>query len=445
MGIEKNHDTNTESLNLADWVIQKNQTHAVGHTVQSKPEIKGILSIFHSVKNHLSQRKMNKELKALKQEQEKMAQGFLQTQMYEPYLMMMSNGYKPTLKQQITMDNHCNDLMNSNFIEGLQKIDHYNEMGMPVSRTLIGPLLFNHHSDGLLELGLLNNEKDYMVWGLEYFSKEYKKALQAPTLSSDLMLFWKTKVKQHIDLIENDKAYITAYKDNARREIFHINSVMNILITANPALFIAKTPMKEMMEIITENQKLIGLIYNHDKYTNERRDFESLVKDILPHKIGQYYKEEISNKMKVTRSIYNTDLQEMALQKAQENLNNPQYNVLPEQAQQKVKQIEDLYQKLHAEKSQDKLEQAGNIQEEFEIENVFQKRLPEVLEKYLSIHQDYRDTMKHMQTGKTAYEMMMESLDNYQLKLQTILDEKNQSKLSEMNVTNIYSKKINNM
>lgn len=443
MAIENEFSQQNTNQSLSDVIAQKHLTK--NQSVQKKSGFESFLTIFSSAREYFAQKKQNQKHDALKKEQEEMAQGFLDTQMYEPYLTMVKNGYKPPVAQQIMMDAHCNNLLSASFMDGLNKIDEYNQMGMPISRTLIGPLLLNHTRDSLLEKGLLNNEKNYQVWGLTYFSEEYKKALQAETLPQDLMLFWKTKIKQHIDLIEKDHLSLTSYRDQAKAEIFKINQAMNRLIEADPELFIRKIPMKEMMEIIGLNQKLLSILYNHDKYDAKRREMENLVKEELPQKISRYYRDEIASKMQLTRSIYNTDLQEMALQKAQENLNSPQYNVLPEEAQRKVKQIEELYQKLHAGKSSSKIEQAVSAQEEFEVENVFQRRLPEVLEKYLSIHQDYRDSMKHMQTGKTAYEMMIESLDNYQLKLQTVLDNRTQDKLSDMNATSIYSKKINNM
>lgn len=443
MAIENEFAQQNPNQSLSDVIAEK---HLIkNQTMQKKAGFESFLTIFSSVREYFAQKKQNQKYDALKKEQEEMAQGFLDTQMYEPYLTMVKNGYKPPVAQQIIMDSHCNNLLSASFIDGLNKIDKYNQMGMPISRTLIGPLLLNHVCDSLLEKGLLNNEKDYQIWGLTYFSEEYKKALQAETLPRDLMLFWKTTIQKHLDLIEKDHLSLTSYKDQAKVEVSKINEAMNRLIQASPERFIGKTPMKDMMEIISINQKLLSVIFNHDKYDAKRREMENLVKEELPQKISRYYRDEIASKMQLTRSIYNNDLQEMALQKAQENLNNPQYNVLPEKAQEKVKQIEELYQTLHAGKSASKIEHAISAQEEFEIENVFQRRLPEVLEKYLSIHQDYRDSMKHMQTGKTAYEMMMESLENYQLKLQTILDNRTQDKLSDMNATSIYSKKINNI
>lgn len=71
--------------------------------------------------------------------------------------------------------------------------------------------------------------------------------------------------------------------------------------------------------------------------------------------------------------------------------------------------------------------------ENHELDNLY-KELPTVLEKFTSIHSDYRTSLKNIE-GKNPEELMQESLNNIERKLTEYLEDINLDKVSDLSIT----------
>lgn len=76
-----------------------------------------------------------------------------------------------------------------------------------------------------------------------------------------------------------------------------------------------------------------------------------------------------------------------------------------------------------------------------QLEILFEKRIPEILEKYLSMNEEYRLTLTNNQ-GKNAKELMIESLNEIQNKFEQALKSINEEKLGQLSALNRYTKKV---
>ncbi len=78
----------------------------------------------------------------------------------------------------------------------------------------------------------------------------------------------------------------------------------------------------------------------------------------------------------------------------------------------------------------------------YNLNNLWNKRLPEIIGKFLSIDTDYRTSLKNIE-GKNAQELMMESLGSIKNNIKQLTLESENKKLNELSVTNRYVKNIN--
>lgn len=77
----------------------------------------------------------------------------------------------------------------------------------------------------------------------------------------------------------------------------------------------------------------------------------------------------------------------------------------------------------------------------FTINNIIEKRVPESLQKYLSMNEEYRETLVNNE-DKNALMLMNEVLSNYNQKLMAVIQEINENKLRELSVSQRYSMKM---
>lgn len=110
---------------------------------------------------------------------------------------------------------------------------------------------------------------------------------------------------------------------------------------------------------------------------------------------------------------------------------------LPSSAQKLIAQINN-----HYENTQQNIQRVSES-EALDIQNMTQKRVPEILHKYLNIDEEYRHTLFNVQ-GKNAETLMIESLENIEHILDNVVKNINQSKIQDLSVTQRYTKDVRN-
>lgn len=109
-------------------------------------------------------------------------------------------------------------------------------------------------------------------------------------------------------------------------------------------------------------------------------------------------------------------------------------NQLSQQTKDILKNLQNLCENLNLEK----LEK----EELFQLQNISEKRIPEILQKYLSIDPEYRIELRNSK-GQNAEELMNESLEELRDYLKIIHKNMNENKFNELAVTHQYVKSMN--
>lgn len=388
-------------------------------------------ALFNFFKSMLPDNKKNtaneSELSQQTIEQRNQAQQFLDTSMYDAYVKMVGYGYQPTTEQKNVFSKHVLDLFDKNNSASQEKIDLYVSHGYQLEKKDVFHYILNiqtHSEEVSKAIDALNFPDKKFNHLYPNLTKEYIRVMAEPDFSTKFLKFC-------IRLIQEKSS-----RDNGT-ELSNIHNALIQLYGKDTDLFLKNISFDETMNFIK---------FNHDCYKNmsnyiyTKPEFATWAQKEMPRIIESYYKTDLENKLQKTKTTYHGELENLAKKAAQESIRHQGVNVLPKEVKDKINEIEIIYLKLKTAKGNDN--PYINAEEDFDIQNIFEKRIPEVLQKYIRIPEEYRQNTRHETTGKTAYEMVMESLDNYQQKLQGILDVKVQNSLSDMNATKIYSQKI---
>ena len=108
-------------------------------------------------------------------------------------------------------------------------------------------------------------------------------------------------------------------------------------------------------------------------------------------------------------------------------------NTISSDIQKKLDQLNTLY----IEMNQEEL----NEEQRFQMKNLFEKKIPETIEKYLSIDPEYRKELKNFK-GQNAEEIMLSSLEEIMTKFIEVKKEKNENNLQDLTVKQHYFKEI---
>jgi hypothetical protein len=390
-------------------------------------KVSRVENLINFFKNKLFSIKEAKEVPVVLDEQQKQAQAFMDSKMYESYATMINYGYKPTVAQKKSFDTYVQKLLERSDDDSRKELNSYIALGHTLNHEQIYNYLLKVNYGTHLEVvrKAMIDEKDDpnpLLFGyireLPHFLSEFKRVLNEPDFS---VKFLKHCIKA---MRNNQYDYEIQYQQESLLNLYKFDA----------DLFLKNISLPEMMSFIK---------FNHDIYQEisgfTRNKIEQWLSKDMPQLIESYYKDDITRQLRKTKEMFHGDLENMALKQAHESIEHHATRQLPEAIKNKISNIESIYWEL---KNTQANTQVMDAQTDFDMKNIFEKRIPEVLEKYLLVPDDYRNTMKHEITGKTAYEMMAESLDNYEQRLKTILDERVQNQLSDMNATKIYSKKI---
>lgn len=368
--------------------------------------------------------------------QQNQAQQFLDNRMYESYSKMIGYGYQSTEKQKQTFVKHIRALLFSNNGEGRLELEKHLANGYRLEKNE----LFNYILTS--PTGWDNaNEIDYVLKNLYIQDKNrqhtfittgvgeaLKEIFAKQDFSADFMKFCVEKIKETLN-------------GYSASDLNNIHQSLIILYGMDSERFLKDVSFDEMMKFVKLNHDCFNTIYDAYHHNSScgysSTIFDNWSKKEIPALIEQHYTTDLEQRLQQTKQTYKGELENMALRQARESLEHQSVKALPKEVKETINEIETIYWNL-----KNSHKKGENPQLDFDIENIFEKRIPEVLEKYIRIPEEYRQNTRHEITGKTAYEMMMESLGNYQQKLQDILAEKIQNNLSGMNATKIYSQKI---
>lgn len=190
----------------------------------------------------------------------------------------------------------------------------------------------------------------------------------------------------------------------------------NSLHSSNVEVMLKEVSFDKFMQFFTK----YTTTHPEDRYNIEKR---------CQYILTTYYKNNVNDVVNQTKQIYKDRIIEKI---TTQNIVNDSYNInvnqIPDTAKQLVKEITQTYKNI-----------IQNNKEDFDITNLFEKRVPEVLKKYLLIDKVYQTTLKNSE-GKNAEQLMIESLQNIKQSFDNKWQEVNESALSSLSVTHKYTK-----
>lgn len=416
----------------------------------------------------------------VKEEHKVRAGQFLQSELYEYYFAMVKNGYEPTTAQGTKIYEKMIAIVETNSMKNsIDILDKYIEQGYSLQ-----PGVLVHMFNLKMDKSIINKKmlvEKPVLENAPYFSAEFYRLMKGNDVVNILYQDFKEK---HISIpaINFNASHIALdKKGNSRPFSYYLNKnlekishIINYayLCEQAPEIFLKNVDLGAYLDsynlLIEDKKHVDNMIINHPsgsisanekdgldkKYGNYitsdmvagRWDVEISMNlfvlwneavQIFKEKIlDGYYKTQIDQHLQTTKLVYAKDyVEEIQASKLTNQIQSYNIKDLPKKAQDVLDEISLL--SLKIEKKLDK----QNLQMQFEVDNLLNKRVPEALVKYMSIDNEYRQSLKN-HSGKSAEDLMLETLENYQQKLDTIYVQCNENQLSDLSAINRYSHKI---
>lgn len=366
------------------------------------------------------------------------ANQFLATNNHDLFFKMVTNGYHPNQKQKVLFEEHMIQNFKSELLNAQtwQETENYLAYGFTLSPSYCTQIVKNLFRDVIsntwqpsvtnLRIGLLMDSSKPVTF--KAYSPEENKDISYPLITAELR-----KIVQQPDFIHN--YYLTLTNNILDKSLEYpvrkeANEYLQDILRRHSDVFLADVSFDEFMEFLHK--------FIHSNQVNSPGS-ENYYNDI----VTQHYQSDIGQIMNNTKQTYGTQYVERMTIKEVQSIEATRKMDLPEKARGLLDNISDLYQKIHSATHDAKNQvrpEVMNANIIFEINTLFEKRLPEILKKYLTIDAEYRQTLKNNQ-GKNAEDLMLESLGNIQDNFEHHWQEINQHKVDDLSVSNRYTQK----
>lgn len=343
---------------------------------------------------------------------------FLHSANYESYIKMLIEGYLPTKNQS----EHFDKIIHNLFFNLVNPDDGY-------SFNLEKDISF---LENLLTLGYELKQKDV----LEFFKKCNDTILNRNedffTKDSDLSIYtmsekisFPTLSNQIRNIIKKeeftDKLYglFTSTLEDKKVDFAHNFSHFTFILKNAPDLILRKTPVSAFLAV-----------HNKFKIKSSSKHQQEIMNNVINH----YYSNEMKPFYMNIKEKYTSDFVEnIILNKVKCEIET--LKEIPKQALDIIYSIEVTYKNI-----QKKSSNSGDIEH---LNIMLDKRIPEILSKYLTIDPDYRTNLKNVE-GKNAQELMIESLDNIASLFNSMYKDINQEAIHALSATNRYTRGLKN-
>lgn len=406
-----------DSLNNIKSKIQINQETFTNNSETKFSKFKNFLSLsflfnkkFKQISKHIIQEDKNNP----NSDFEKKASVFLSSGNYEAYVRMLSQGYQATTNQSAAFNKLIVDL----FFNRITPDDGY-------SYDLTKDL---NKLESILNTGYAlteNNVLEFIKKGKENLFKYRKDFFTTNNVitTHDSQFHYFPLLSENIRNIMNgsgfDDKISQSFLDKISQPEAKITNIVYeflFLLENCPHLVLKKVSFEKMLNIYEYLQKV---------------NFGET--DLLNDIINNYYSKDMNNFLTDTKINYaGKNLENLTIQKIKSDTIT--LNDLPQEALDVVQSIEVLFNKI-------KVKKTSNIENLEQLHRMLDKRIPEILGKYLTIDPDYRLILKNPE-GLNAQELMLESLNNIYSIFENIYKDINQESVYSLSATNRYVKSL---
>jgi hypothetical protein len=449
---QKNHSTSP----LNDSLLMKNKKRAKSSLWQqlchifssaSSGEKNEISSLTHQEAVPLVQVKHQEEIKPIPAINPLIhrANQFLVSKNYDLFFQMVENGYVPDARQKELFSEYMIRNFRNN-LAGWDELEHYLSYGFNLPETFI----INFINELFYELPVqkemaeqvksntnlsieflidesqpvkrrepvvyLGDEQEHEFHFYPLMSAQLRQYIQKPDYLKNKFHY----LVQQLELIFKDEEYHNHIYYPGKEDT-HTDKLKQIL-ERHGNLILRHVDFNEFLAFIEHFSQYPGF---EQKFYNQilKNTYQSDIKQVMKHTQNQQGLEYV---------------QQITFQQIQQN-QIPNNMVLPDVAKEHIDAISDLYQKIQTTLELNHLKNNLDKQEMiFEVTNLFEKRLPEILKKYLTIDNEYRTSLTNNQ-GLNAQQLMMKSLENIQSNLMSHWKRLNQDSINDLSASNRYT------
>ena len=375
------------------WGWEAEQEKHIDITVKEESKFKKFLSL----------KSLFKKEDNPKEALQNRAKHFINTNNYEAYVKMLSQGYQPTQNQVNSFHQIVNELLTSRLANGSNTIR--------LEKLLADGLKLN-------EYNVLHFIADSKFNSLFYKNSDFFKSFNTLFYDSHVLINLTEQIQEIVHrphfsdmLFARFESYINHKKATYKDVI----ETFKVILEHNPSLMLKNVSFDNFVKL---NEKL------------QSQELYSTHYGILNNITNNFYSNDLNTILDTTKSNYSNNLvKNLTIEKIKSE--NHKMNDLPQKVLDIIKKIETLYTKIQESKNEHTDLQQLNI--------MLEKRIPEILSKYLTIDPDYRTSLKNTE-GKNAQELMVEGINNIYITFENVYKDINQESIHSLSVTTRYTK-----
>ena len=348
---------------------------------------------------------------------EEQVNGFLKGKNYYVVQKMVEHGYQLNDNQAKKVQSYLSTLLSPiDIVKTAPILEDWLKLGITLpdlaKKAFIRTDIIYSRDDKTHYLGFLLETSDNIV--VNNVENSTQSGTEYPLLTQSLRKYIKENAKEGKIFKEIFSELSLGVK---KHDIFSIQHILEMIGHPEGKLIFKDIPLEDYLPL-----------FNFTKKVDWRGLPESLQKGLKDH-----YENRVNDLVLETKKEYGSNYISNAIanQIVQDSRNHT-VEQLPPAATKLLDDINEVYKKV----SISGKEIPGEI---FDINNLFEKRLPEVLKKYLTIDPLYRTTMTNRE-GKNAEELMIDSLENIKSNFENAWQSINEQQLSSLSVTNKYTK-----
>lgn len=382
-------------------------------------------------------------------EQREQANLYLKSGFYAQYIEMINVGYIPTIKQKKIFDNYFTKLLNTAFFE-----DGYasrKENGYINAEHILKNInSFINSGLSLSPQHLVASLSNYNVWNLHNEDKNFQKILTNLLSVDKKNEINSTKLNGLLSFMSDNLSHPTYFQEVFNQLLDKTQSKQNKFLKKLEIYFtLQQLPVESfkniefkqflnfsslLQPIIAKTDDSIFEYYQYgDLYDNRKININIELSNKLNEIKDKVYKNIIHNQKNNTKQVYS--YHEKLTQREEYNIKQVELDLLPNKVKDVLAEINSLEAVIG------NYIESYSVEKKFELDNLFNKRIPEALNIYFEIMPQYR-TQKMDNQKQSAQEILFDTLDNYYKKLETIVKNKQENTVSQLNILKRYSKNI---
>ena len=349
---------------------------------------------------------------------------------YESYKKLPSilhDGYKPTNKQRAHINKYINKRLDYSGTKELLFVEKHLNLGFTLDnitkekylyKMLINDKIYN--VDNLFSLDRISETNEPLIITHYTWDKECKELLDKQDVKLEAFTNTLKEYIQSSDFYNTQLHNLVKAKSKNKKHYLYTDPykhLINIFTNENREVVLKNMPYEKFMKFV-DKLKVIYPSYEANVLMSE-------IKKI----IDEYYKNGAENTT-VKSAIIKTPVKSVQVKHEVKQIEHIALENLPEISKNIIKDINELYSNIKK-----------NNAEDFDVDNLFEKRLPEVLDKYFKIAEKYRDNLKNNE-GNTAQDLLIESLENIRSNFDKKWENINMQALSSLSATNKYTRKF---